>query len=159
MWRQLSVWQGILLLACSHRAGAPVRQPDGGYALACKSPLSDCLRHAEQLCKDQGYTVTDARDVRELLGHESGQSQVLLEKSEATVYCGTSARPPRLTRHVDPNASIASAAPAHAPKPAPACVPGASQACVGPAGCSGGQTCAPDGARFEACDCGQEVAR
>jgi hypothetical protein len=33
-------------------------------------------------------------------------------------------------------------------------VPGATQACVGPGGCSGGQVCAADGGRFEACDCG-----
>jgi hypothetical protein len=35
-----------------------------------------------------------------------------------------------------------------------ACVPGATQACVGPAACSGGQSCLPDGSGFGACDCG-----
>jgi len=34
------------------------------------------------------------------------------------------------------------------------CVPGATQACVGPAACSGGQSCLPDGSGFGACDCG-----
>jgi hypothetical protein len=43
--------------------------------------------------------------------------------------------------------------------PAPAgkgahCVPGASQACVGPGGCQGGQVCLPDGSGLGPCDCG-----
>jgi len=160
----------LLAAACSHGGGGggPVRQPDGGYALFCKSPLSDCLRHAEHVCKDEGYTVTEARDVRELLGHESGQSQVLIEKSDATIYCGThSPRAPiRLTRAAEPpSETVVSAAPGSKPAvtpeakpaaPAAVCVPGASQACIGPAGCSGGQTCAADGTHFEACDCGSK---
>lgn len=34
-----------------------------------------------------------------------------------------------------------------------ACVPGQSVACIGPAGCEGGQVCRDDGAGFEACEC------
>ena len=34
------------------------------------------------------------------------------------------------------------------------CVPGASIACVGPAGCQGGQACKSDGTGYEACVCG-----
>jgi hypothetical protein len=162
MPRGLPMLTFLLAAACSHGAGGPVRQPDGAYALFCKGPLSDCLRHAEHLCKDDGYTVSEARDVRELLGHESGQSQVMIEKSEATIYCGTHAprTPIRLTRETEaPSESVVSAAPTAAPAPthtapAPVCVPGGTQACVGPAGCSGGQTCAQDGTHFETCDCG-----
>ncbi len=151
---------GLLLGACSSAPGAPVKQPDGGYALYCRGPLRECLRHAERLCKDEGYWVSEARDMRELLGHESGQSRVLIEKSDATIYCGSHAarEPIRLTREANPPKetvlSEAPPAPAPAAKPAPVCVPGATQACVGPAGCSGGQTCAADGSHFEACDCG-----
>jgi hypothetical protein len=36
------------------------------------------------------------------------------------------------------------------------CVPGATQACVGPAACSGGQSCLPDGSGFGPCDCGAQ---
>jgi hypothetical protein len=142
-----------------------VRQADGGYSLSCKGPLSDCLRHAERLCRDEGYTVTEGRDVRDLAGHESGQSQVLIEKSNATIYCGSHApRPPiELKRESAPEPAPAVVAapapapapPAPAPTPAPACVPGSSQACIGPAGCSGGQACASDGTRFEPCNCGK----
>ena len=36
----------------------------------------------------------------------------------------------------------------------PSCLPGQSVACVGVAGCSGGQICNADGMSFGACDCG-----
>ncbi|GMV16932.1 MAG: hypothetical protein AMXMBFR56_51560 [Polyangiaceae bacterium] len=37
---------------------------------------------------------------------------------------------------------------------AQACVPGATQECVGPGGCRGGQSCVPAGSGFSPCDCG-----
>lgn len=37
------------------------------------------------------------------------------------------------------------------------CVPGASQACTGAAGCSGGQTCNAEGTAYGTCDCGGGV--
>jgi hypothetical protein len=150
-----------LPVACSHGSGTPVRQADGGYMLSCKGPLSDCLRHAERVCRDAGYTVTEGRDVRDLLGHESGQSQVMIEKSDATVYCGShSTRAPiELKREtpVEPVAPSVATPPVAAPveaKPAPACVPGATQTCVGPGGCSGGQACKADGTGYDPCNCG-----
>lgn len=152
-----------LALGCSRGgSGRPSRLADGGYSLACKGPLSDCLRHAEQLCKDQGYTVREARDLRELFGHEAGQSRVVVERSDATIYCGQSAprEPIRLVR--EPEAAMTlPAKPAPATPPAAAarvCVPGATQACVGPGGCSGGQSCADDGSRFGDCNCGSAAA-
>lgn len=53
-----------------------------------------------------------------------------------------------------PTASAPPAASAVPPKSSTACTPGATQACVGPAGCKGGQFCTDDGARFSPCDCG-----
>jgi hypothetical protein len=159
---QRAIWILPFLLgssgACSHGVG-PTRQADGGYQFSCKGPLVDCLKQAERLCREDGYTVTSGHDRREMLGHESGQSQVTVRKSDAIVYCGHTApedeRPAiRLQRE---EAAPAAALPAPA-APAPAaptrvCVPGATQACVGPGGCSGGQACAADGSQFEACNC------
>jgi len=147
----------------SHGSGAPARQADGGYQISCKAPLSDCLKQAERACRDEGYTVTAARDVRELLGAETGQSQVPVQKSDATFYCGrlptSSERPmielkrerPLEEPKAKPEPSVAAAPP---PPPRPACVPGATQSCIGPGGCSGGQACAEDGSHFQPCDCG-----
>ena len=156
---------GLGALGCSSTgSGAPARQGDGGYQISCKAPLADCLKQAERTCRDEGYTVTAARDVRELLGAETGQSQVPVQKSDATFYCGrlptASERPmielkrERPIEGTQPKTEP-SAAPAPAPGPAPrACVPGATQTCIGPGGCSGGQACAEDGSHFQPCDCG-----
>ncbi len=154
---QRAVWVVTFLVpaACSHGAGSPARQADGGYVLTCKGPLTDCLHHAERLCRDAGYTVAEARDVRDVLGGESGQSKIVIQKSDATIYCGTHAPRPPIELKREPAPVAAAAPPAPAPKPpAPACVPGAAQACIGPAGCTGGQACSSDGSHFEACDCG-----
>jgi hypothetical protein len=144
----------------------PIRQDDGGYSLVCNGALSRCLERAEKICHDKGgYTVTAASDNQELLGHESGESQVEIRKSEATVYCGKVApapanersfielkRDPSSTGLVKPSTSIDSTT--TTTSTTRACVPGATQSCVGPGGCAGGQTCASDGARFDSCDCG-----
>ncbi len=54
--------------------------------------------------------------------------------------------------------TVTRAAGAEPIKTARACVPGSSQACVGPGGCKGGQACADDGTKFLPCDCGSQVA-
>lgn len=156
----LAFFPCLCAAACSGGSGRPSRLSDGGYALSCKGPLSDCLRHAERLCKDEGYTVAEARDVRERLGGDTGQSQVVIQKSDATIYCGdhASKEPIRLVREPEA-ASSPSTAKAPAPPAAPrVCVPGATQACVGPAGCSGGQACSADGTRYGDCNCGSAAA-
>lgn len=50
-------------------------------------------------------------------------------------------------------APVAAAAAASA-APARACIPGATQACLGPGACQGAQACREDGAGFLPCDCG-----
>jgi hypothetical protein len=139
----------------------PAQQADGSYRLSCAGPLSDCLERAERLCKDEGYTVM-GQDVHELLGHESGQSQVEVRKSEATVYCGKPQSPGARSfvelKRDAPVSSRSESPPATIPAPTLACVPGTTQACVGPGGCSGGQACVSDGSRYDACDCGKPSA-
>jgi hypothetical protein len=150
------LWLGLVLVACSSSGGKPARLADGGYRLSCRGPLSDCLKGADKVCREQGYTVAVARDKRELLGHEQGQSQVEVRRSEATIYCGSSPLPASAPppEPASPAPPVLAPAPVPAPPPARACTPGASQACVGPGGCPGGQTCSADGTHFETCDCG-----
>lgn len=40
------------------------------------------------------------------------------------------------------------------PSPKQVCVPGKSEACIGPGACTGGQSCNADGLGYSACDCG-----
>ena len=164
---QLLPWVWLLCginVGCSKGSGKPAQQPDGSYRLECNSPLTECLERAEQLCREQGYVLSEARDGLELLGHEQGQSQVAVRRSAATVYCANDNKPPPRAmvevkgERVTPTKRESPADERNpypeAPTTTTACVPGATQACVGPGGCSGGQACAADGSRFEACDCG-----
>ena len=154
----------LLALGCSHGSVGPMRQGDGGYQLECKAaPLTDCLRQAERACPNQGYTVTSARDVHDMLGNESGQSQVVVQRSEATFYCGklaTSTERPMIELKREklegvPPKPEATPTPVADPTPPPrACVPGITQTCIGPGGCHGGQACDSDGTHFNPCDCG-----
>jgi hypothetical protein len=165
MHRGKLVLTALLAFGCSKGGGNGAKQPDGSYVFRCKGPLTDCLKQAERACGDDGYVVASARDVRELVGHESGQSQVAIQKSDATVFCGQQGAPARAFVELKREQPLTSDAPAPVPAPSPVpapvkpvCTPGATQACVGPAGCSGGQVCSADGARFEACDCGKPEA-
>lgn len=162
MGRCVGSWVALIALSgCSSSPALPPREPDGSYHLACQGPLPECLLRAEKLCqREGGYVVASARDINELLGHDQGQSQVEVRKSEAVIFCGNAdpsfSRPLVETRQ-DPVKSLQTdEADAHAepPRGARACVPGATQACIGPGGCRGGQACAADGSRFEPCNCG-----
>lgn len=68
-------------------------------------------------------------------------------KAHASGNGGTPSSPP------DPSVRDAAS-----PSPERVCVPGQSVACVGPAGCHGGQACASDGQSYEACECSPEAA-
>jgi hypothetical protein len=145
------------VLACSRAAEPPAPQADGGYRLSCTGPLIECLERAEKLCKDEGYSVM-GQDTRELLGHEQGQSQVEVRKSEATVYCGKPKSAAERSFVETRQDKLVSASPPPEKAPPLACVPGSTQACIGPGACHGGQACAPDGSRYETCDCSKPSA-
>jgi hypothetical protein len=146
-----------VLAGCGTARVTTAKGPDGTYRLKCSVPLPACLNEAN-VCPNNSYTVMRAVDQYQHLG--TFDHYVEIRGSDAIVRCGRpGARPPQLDE-VGPQGAPASTAPASAPPapapppPAPTCVPGASQACVGPAGCAGGQVCAASGAGFGPCDCG-----
>ncbi len=159
----------LALTACA--AGVQRTQmPDGSYALQCEVPLSTCLRAIEEPCSGHGYDVLGASEQRSRGGPVNVDPEHV--HSEARVRC----RSPKALFSFESTPPAPSAAapaeplPAHAPLPAlsvappaagasaAACVPGVSQSCAGPGGCSGAQICADDGRRFGACDCGPPPA-
>src|SRR5215217_3333004 len=89
-----------MLVGCGGGPRPPSKQPDGSYDLSCRGRLTSCLRQAERVCGERGYWVSTAQDIRELLGHKAGQSQIGVERSEATVICGAAPKedPIRLQR-------------------------------------------------------------
>jgi hypothetical protein len=147
----------VLALGCSHMSGIDRRkQEDGSYRVSCKEPLTRCLTAIEEVCGQTGYEIVQAKEDRSSSGPKVlGERELVI--SEAVARC----RQQRPLFGGDQKASqpAAKAAPgvtSSAPQPAPAkgCFPGATQACVGPGACQGGQQCLPDGTAFGPCDCG-----
>jgi hypothetical protein len=145
-----------VVAGCSRPAVRVQRMPDGTRELTCEMPLWRCLMHVDDYCKGASYEVLYALDKQQILG--SQQSTIESHTSEAAIRCA--GQHVKLQGPVDrpaapPPAAPAKAAPLPAPiRPTPACVPGATQTCVGPGACAGGQACLADGSGFAACDCG-----
>ena len=135
----------LLALACSHMSRIePQKQSDGSYRVDCKEPLARCLTALEGACP-QGYEVLHAHENRQLYGPDAYNQPVVT--SNAVARCRKPGQPVAET--------AASGSAGASPRPsAQACVPGATQACVGPGACRGGQQCLADGAAFGPCDCG-----
>jgi hypothetical protein len=153
MWRVLVCGLG-LMAACAMTRSVERRQlADGSWQVKCRLPMDACVREFESVCPDGRYRIlggVSRRDVRDV-------APVVREyrTSELSVICSSAAA----------ELPVETAAPSFLPPPpdagstpmvarGPLCVAGASQACVGPGGCSGGQACRPDGSGFGPCDCG-----
>jgi hypothetical protein len=157
-------WTALLALigvACTH--GVTVeRVQTNTYRIRCgEASLDKCLAEAaNNACARRAYFVERGLSDVNLKG--STQTPVVAESSQAIIRCGPDtgwgeegkalmAEPaPRAAAQAPPRPAAA----AVAPKPAPVCAPGSTQACVGVAGCAGGQACVADGSGYSPCDCG-----
>jgi hypothetical protein len=130
---------------------------DGVYHLTCRTTLQVCLNEAEVVCHNERYAVLRAFDLHGYAGDSVQPTES--RHSEAFVRCGARGTwgEENKTLMASPLSAVAGA-PASSATPAASpvrlCTPGASQACVGAAGCKGGQSCRPDGSGFGPCDCG-----
>jgi hypothetical protein len=142
MWRR-GVVGLCVLVAC---ATGPVERrhlADGSWQLTCRLPMDECVRHFEAVCSDKRYRILSGQSKRELRDVDPGTREY--RTSEFVALCDRDALPPQVAQVGGPTAVI---------PPASSCVPGSTQSCVGPGGCSGGQACRADGAGFGPCDCG-----
>jgi len=134
------------------------RRGDGTLRAECRVALHDCLQTLvadDRNCSRWGYDIVYAIERRDQAGSVDWPD--LQVTSEAIVRC----RQAVPVFGADPNQP---APPAAGPPPtapaatgAPRCVPGASAACSTPAGCTGAQVCALDGASFGPCECAPAV--
>lgn len=144
--------------------------PDGSSVLKCHAPLGKCIDSIDTLCKGNSYEILYARDDQKIYGSEN-ESQIENRSSIAAVHClgphekirgADAAAAYALPAGVDPKSDVAASSTPNAATASSAnsaglartCTPGATEACVGPAACSGGQACLPDGSGFGPCDCG-----
>lgn len=135
------------LIGCAPAGSGAVRPiANGHYQLECEGSLRECLTRAEEKCDVLGYRVLAASEAKRRVGVPPLQSEYA--NSRATFACGVEEREQVATGPASASLPVSPAAP-HT------CLPGASQACVGPGGCSGGQSCMPNGRALSPCDCGE----
>ena len=143
----------LLAPACIHASGIAMRQQDdGSYRLRCKVSLARCLTAIEEVC-GSGYDISEGREESRLYGpltpnEPHVRSEVVARCRSTGALFGGGEKPGQ------PAASAAAVPPATLRN----CTPGATQACVGPAACKGGQRCLADGMAFGPCDCGGAAA-
>lgn len=149
---------GLLLVLTSCGASQYRAKPmgEGTWRVECLDNVDRCLREAERVCKGKGYYVISGKQETKMFGAEEGY-QTGADLHSVEFACGRPEPPPiRLVRDdepVDPDL-----APPPKPKSAPKghhCTPGATQRCVGPGACDGGQSCNAEGTAFLPCDCGK----
>ncbi len=157
-----------VLISCSPSSQAFRLNPEVSpehYRVTCRKAFRPCERKAKEVCDGRFITlqrlsnVPEQRPVSESDLSSTGPSQGAVSfQGELIIECGDGLSPLRLEREsLPPEASNeAVAEPSEVPA-APqdvVCVPGSTQACLGPGACSGAQACGPDGRGYEACDCG-----
>ena len=172
---------GIFKLHCDAALTVCLQRAD----VLCKNASYDVLRAQERRDRFGGEVASSNVENRSSSAHirctttgrpllpwedeeEGDNAQWKLPRRDVTPV--PDARPPAHASPVPSPAAPAPIAPAAvAPTPAsqfpasskPAsgaiCVPGSTQACVGPAACNGGQSCLPDGSGFAPCDCGAQT--
>lgn len=130
------------------------------YRIACALPLEDCLREAaNNACAQGPYFVLRAVNDRNFRGRTDVPKAD--PSSEVVLRCGPAQGLGKEAKAFMADATAGSVANAGAPAApslaASVCAPGATQACVGPGQCAGGQACRADGGGFLPCDCGSSA--
>jgi len=156
----------VLVSACAHSNGVERHaEADGTYRIDCRQPLERCLGSLVEVCS-QGYEILRAREEKRFYGPNDRNEPSLT--SYAVARCSSPAS--MFGKSEEGGKRVESSAPS-SPRGLPAgggptndgpaknCVPGATQACVGPGACHGGQQCLKDGTAFGACDCGEPVPK
>jgi hypothetical protein len=151
---------GLAAMACASTSRIQRKtQPDGTYRVDCGAALIRCLTAIEEVCP-RGYDIVEGGETVSFAGPREMNvpdvtSQVIARcRPDAPMFRGGQQPPPAAS------APAPGVAPGASPKPdaSKGCFPGATQACVGPGACKGGQQCLADGTAFGPCDCGPPTA-
>ncbi len=138
------------------------------YRVVCRESFQHCRSQVKEQCGAQFVIIEQRSNEPEpkpvgITGVSSTAPSegVVGWRGEMIFQCGAPVKPIRLVRKPDeatPTESGTTAAPVANPPAERVCVPGVTQACLGPGACSGAQACLPDGAGYGPCDCGSAAA-
>jgi hypothetical protein len=136
------------------------------FRVVCRESFHPCRREAKLHCEgvfaviEQHSNGPEPKAVETTGVSSTGPSEGAVGwRGEIVFQCGKAMKPVRLVRPDAPAATNAAEAPPVASTSAErVCVPGVTQACLGPGACSGAQACLPNGTAYGQCDCGAPAA-
>lgn len=146
-------WSGlvsvVLLSACGPAQFQQEKLNDGSIKVTCELSMDECVRRAQDLCKNQRYRIIDGTSETRL--RDAPPFEKAYHTSRLHFECTDDGGQALISLGSKP---APSAAPVTKAPTARACATGETRVCVGAAACKGGQACLADGSGFGACDCG-----
>ena len=138
----------------------PEQEPEQ-YRVTCAKRFRLCELEAEKVCGGEYVELERLSNRPEMPTFEqsdvssTGPSMGLPDwKGELTIRCGRDAPALPLVRSQPVPEATTLPAPAPEVRAESVCIPGETQACLGPGACSGAQACLAQGQGFGPCDCG-----
>jgi hypothetical protein len=174
---------GALLGGCSSTSHAfrlnPEQEPEQ-YRVTCKQRFHFCESEARERCEGEYQELSRLSNrpeqtlVKDSVLSSTGPAKGHANwEGELTVECGRALPALRLQRSADavpaagenagrttdkePGLPSSSSGGPSTPSSERVCVPGVTQACLGPGACNGAQACLETGLGFGTCDCGRVV--
>jgi hypothetical protein len=141
--RWLGLSSFVVLSACGAGEFQSQKLADGSYTFTCELAMDECIRRAQDQCKNQRYRILEGTSETRL--RDAPPFERAYHTSRLRLRC------------TDDGANVLlklDSENADKPKPAAGCTTGETRACVGPGACKGGQACLPDRSGFGSCDCG-----
>jgi hypothetical protein len=155
LMRSLTLGCLWLLTACGPGQFQQEKLNDGSIKVTCELSMDECVRRAQDLCRNERYRIIDGTSETRL--RDAPPFERAYHTSRLHLECTDDGGKALI--------SLDSSAPVPAPASAPAkpaaprvCAAGETRVCVGAAACKGGQACLADGSGFGPCDCGPVTA-
>src|SRR4051812_27409793 len=136
-----------LLTACGPAQFQQEKLNDGSIKVTCELSMDECVRRAQDVCRNQRYRIIDGTSETRL--RDAPPFERAYHTSRLHLACTDDGGKALISLDSPPAASVES-------KPAAprSCATGETRVCVGAAACKGGQACLADGSGFGPCDCG-----
>jgi hypothetical protein len=134
-----------IVAACNPAQFQQEKLNDGSIKVTCELSMDECVRRAQDLCRNQRYRIIEGTSETRL--RDVPPFEHAYHTSRLHFICTDDGGKPLLSLDAAPPADAKPAAPR-------ACTAGETRECVGPAACKGGQACVADGSGFGPCDCG-----
>lgn len=145
--RSLNLSSFVFLAACGASEFQSQKLADGSFAFTCDLSMDECIRRAENSCKNHRYRILEGTSETRL--RDAPPFERAYHTSRLHLVC------------TDDGANVLLAIDSKNPETPTAeraCAIGETRACIGAGACKGGQACLADGAGFGSCDCGPSVA-